>query len=132
MYFFIRYAFVVHRTYSETEKNRRRPINYRLFGSECRVDYVDKDFHARYEQQSCTIVVTHIPENVNENELRRIFVGCQSLKYYPGRTAHFIEGESTKIPHNKILLGYVKVPCGNGNHFIGVSFSMHSITVNVV
>jgi hypothetical protein len=79
-------------------------INYCLFGSECRVD---KDFHARYKQPPCRIVVTRIPENVNENELRSIFVGCQSLKYYPGRTAHFIEEESTKIPHHKILSGYI-------------------------
>ena len=102
-------------------------INYRLFGSECRVDYVDKDFHARYEQQPCTIVVTHIPENVNENELRSIFVGCQSLKYYPGRTAHFMEEESTKIPHNKILSGYIKVSCGNRNNFIGTFFLLPRI-----
>jgi hypothetical protein len=81
-------------------------INYRLFGSECRVDHVDKDFHARYKQPPCRIVVTRIPENVNENELCSIFIGCQSLKYYPGHTAHFMEEESTKIPHHKILSGY--------------------------
>jgi len=50
--------------------------------------------------------------------LRNIFVGCQSLKYYPGRDAHFIQGESTKIPDDKILSGYVKVSCRNSNNFI--------------
>jgi hypothetical protein len=119
----IRYAFVVHRSYSETEKNRRRPINYRLLGSECCVENVDKDFHAHYEKQPFTIVVTHIPENVNENELRNMFVNCQSLKYYPGRTAHFMQGKSTRISHNKILSGYVvEIEIVLLEHYILLSF----------
>jgi RNA recognition motif-containing protein len=123
MYCFIRYALLfIEHTQKLERIDDELPINYRLFGSECRVDHVDKDFHARYKQPPCTIVVTRIPENVNENELLSIFVGCQSLKYYSGCTAHFMQEESTKIPHNKILSGYIKVSCGNQNNFIGTFF----------
>jgi len=75
MYCFIRYALLFIEHIQKLERiDDELPINYRLFGSECRVDHFDKDFHARYEQPPCTIVVTRIPENVNENELLIVYL----------------------------------------------------------
>jgi RNA recognition motif-containing protein len=96
-----RYAFVVYHTFRDAEHNLRRPIDYDLLGPKCRIEYAS--YHStvsdsRHSFDNKTLVVRRIPDNVSENDLRRLFVDCRSVNYYSAVT------KATKSK-NKILLG---------------------------
>ncbi len=108
-----RYAFVVHRTPLDAECNRRRPIDYQLFGSDCRVEYAKDRSHLTTRSQTFdrqTIVVSQIPDNVTEKDLYNLFVGCDTLKYCPPRTIYH-PGTSTSNVKNKTFPGWVWFWC---------------------
>jgi hypothetical protein len=51
-------------------------------------------------------MVSRIPENVSENDLHRLFVGCRTVKYYPARNIQPATMMTQTRNKNKILLGY--------------------------
>ena len=89
--FFNRYAFVVHHTSEKAERNRRRRINFHLFGPKCRVEYAHgcsslSNNHQNFGNRK--LMVARIPGNVNEDDLHNLFANCHILKYFPARTVH--------------------------------------------
>ena len=85
----MRYAFVLHKTAKAAARNFRRPINHTLLGSECNVEHASHNepplTRPRLHDKR-TIVVKKIPQDVSENDLRRLFTNCHVLKYCPART----------------------------------------------
>ena len=99
-YLFFRYAFILYRTTEEAKCNFLRPIDYILLGSECHVKYASYSSFLPMDHQSCdkqTVVVTSIPENVSEDDLRHLFPNCCISKYCPARTVQCMS-ISTEIP----------------------------------
>jgi hypothetical protein len=107
--FFNRYAFVLHRTPREAERNLRRPINFHLLGHKCRVEYANDSSALSNNHQSFgnrKLMVARIPQNVTEIELHHLFVNCHLLKYCPARIVHS-GATTTKMKNNsKIIWGY--------------------------
>ncbi|CAF1273200.1 unnamed protein product [Adineta steineri] len=104
----LKYAFVVHRTHEKARRNLRRPINRSLLGSQCRVEWnTHCSDYSNNEQniESRKIVVRGIPENVNENDLRDLFVNCHILKYCPARRIYSSTATMEAKGQNKILPG---------------------------
>ncbi|CAF1247409.1 unnamed protein product [Adineta steineri] len=102
------YAFVVHRTHEKARRNLRRPINRSLLGSQCRVEWnTHCSDYSNNEQniENRKIVVRGIPENVNENDLRDLFVNCHILKYCPARRIYSSTATMETKGQNKILPG---------------------------
>ncbi|CAF1408689.1 unnamed protein product [Adineta steineri] len=98
-----RYAFISHGTAEEAKHNFNQPTDYIRLGPECCVKYVDYSSflpadHQSYDKQ--TIAVTNIPENVSEDDLRRLFPNSRISNYYQARTIH------RKSASIKILWGY--------------------------
>lgn len=108
-YLLFRYAFVLHRTNREAQRNLQRPINYRLLGPECRIEYANgrsNDPNNHQSSDNKRLLVKQIPENVSQHELRRVFVGSHAIHYYPARV---IRRPDTMTPvkcETKILSGY--------------------------
>lgn len=108
-YLSFRYAFVLHRTSREAQRNLQRPINYCLLGPECRLEYAGNRSNNPSNPQSYEgkrILVSGIPENVSTDDLHRLFVNSHAIDYYPPRVTH---RTTMMIPANcktKILLGY--------------------------
>jgi hypothetical protein len=74
----------------QAERNRKQPVDYLLFGPDYRVEYAKKNSHLsnkHVDSHTWNVVVKHIPENVTEQCLRNLFVGCQFMRYIPARTA---------------------------------------------
>jgi hypothetical protein len=108
-YLFLRYAVIRHRTFQEAECNLQRAVNFNLLGPECRVEYAHDRSTFSNNHQSCEkkkVVVSRIPENVSENELRRLFGNCHILRYRPARTVHLAATTTHTNRNSKILLGY--------------------------
>ncbi|CAF3948506.1 unnamed protein product [Adineta steineri] len=106
----LKYAFVVHRTHERARRNFRQSINRSLLGSQCRVEFANHSLnhtnnHENMENKK-KLVISRIPENVNENNLYNLFENCQILKYCPARV---ISSSTTTIntkEKKKILSGY--------------------------
>ncbi|CAF1004261.1 unnamed protein product [Adineta steineri] len=84
----LKYAFVEHKTREQAKSNFLRPINYIRLGSECVVKYAgDTSFLSGdgrfYNKQ--TIVITNIPENVSEDDLRHLFPNSRVSNYGPAK-----------------------------------------------
>ncbi|CAF1273227.1 unnamed protein product [Adineta steineri] len=102
------YAFVVHRTHEKAQRNLRRPINRSLLGSQCRVEWNTHCPNFSINEQNIEnrkIVIRGIPENVNENDLRDLFVNCHILKYCPARRIYSSTTTMETKGQNKILPG---------------------------
>jgi hypothetical protein len=108
-YLSLRYAFVLQRTSQEAERNFHRPIDFYLLGPECRVNYAN-DYstfasnHQGFDKKK--VVISQIPSNVSENDLRRLFANCHILKYCPARTVQLAATTTQTKGNSKILLGY--------------------------
>jgi hypothetical protein len=103
---------VCHRTYQQAERNRRKPIDFQIFGPECRVKIAYDRAYARMKEGLCNklnIVVTRIPENVSEQALRGLFEGCYSLKYCPAHTVYTKRNPKERRNQTKIIYGCVIV-----------------------
>ncbi|CAF4178914.1 unnamed protein product, partial [Adineta steineri] len=104
----LKYAFVVHRTHEKAQRNLRRPINRSLLGSQCRVEWNTHCPNFSINEQNIEnrkIVIRGIPENVNENDLRDLFVNCHILKYCPARRIYSSTTTMETKGQNKILPG---------------------------
>jgi len=102
------YAFVLHRTNREAEYNRKRPIDYRRFGANCHIEYMRKNVNGSNVHQNSSkwnIVVKKIPENVTEECLRTLFMGCHSMIYIPARIVNKTNMKGTLDIKNKVLWG---------------------------
>ena len=105
---FYSYAFVAHRTSVEAEYNRKQPIDYRLFGSDCSIEYIKKNddrFNINENSNQWNIVVRQVPENVTEESLKSLFIDSHSMMYIPARRVTKIKSKDKSITENKILLG---------------------------
>jgi hypothetical protein len=108
-YLFLRYAVVCHCTSQEAERNLQRPVNYHRLGATCRVEYARdhsnfSDVHQNFDKKK--VVVRQIPENVSENDFRRLFTSCHVLRYRPARIVHLAATTTHLKSNSKILLGY--------------------------
>ncbi|CAF1198097.1 unnamed protein product [Adineta steineri] len=105
----LKYAFILHKTKEEAKSNLLKPINYILLGSQCHVEYAHNSSFIPLDHQSDdkqTIVITNIPENVSEDDLRHLFPDSRISKYCPSRSIHR-KPISIDIPGKiKILWGY--------------------------
>ncbi len=109
VFYFCRYAFVLHRTFRDAEHNLQRPIDYDLLGPKCRIEYANgysAPFHNHYNFDNKTLVVSRIPGNVSENDLHRLFAGCRTVKYCPARNIHLSTTMMETKNKNRTLLGY--------------------------
>ncbi len=107
-YSFHRYAFVLHRTALNAEYNLKRPIDRFIFGSNCHVEYANSRFYRFSEHQTTntwSIIVRKIPENITEEYLRNLFIGCHSMKYAPARAINKTKRTVTSNTKNKLLWG---------------------------
>ncbi len=107
-YSILSYAFVLHRTARNAECNRRRPINRLIFGYNCHVEYANSPSHLFSEPQIAEIwnvTVRQIPENITEECLRNLFLGCHSMKYIPARVINNVKTTATSTTENKLLWG---------------------------
>jgi hypothetical protein len=88
--------------------NLQRPIDHILLGQECQVNYAAHSSYLSTEYRHCdqkTILVRKIPENVTENDLRRLFTNCRISKYCPVRVVHRKTISTTVTDGTKILWG---------------------------
>ncbi|CAF1285200.1 unnamed protein product [Adineta steineri] len=100
---YLNYAFIFHRTNLQAEYNRKRTIKSSQFGSNCQIEFVQNlsQFSNENElNENWNIVVKKIPENVTENDLKKLFFNSNRIKYIPARN---IQKSNT---NQKILLGY--------------------------
>ncbi len=101
---FNRYAFISHRTFREAKQNLHRSMNFRLLGSQCRVEYANNSSNSNRNYQNFgkrKLMVARIPENVNEDHLHNLFNNCHILKYSPARSLTI----SDQTKKKKILWG---------------------------
>ncbi|CAF1226804.1 unnamed protein product [Adineta steineri] len=105
----IPYAFILHGTAEEAKHNFAQSIDYVRLGSGCRVKYAGDcsclpDVHQSHDKQK--VVVTNIPENVSDDDLRHLFPNSRVSSYCPARTV-LRKTVPTKIPgKRKTLRGY--------------------------
>ncbi|CAF1505511.1 unnamed protein product [Adineta steineri] len=100
---YLNYAFIFHRTNLQAEYNRKRAIKSSQFGSNCKIDFVKSLSQLSNENEfneNWNIVVKKIPENVTENDLKKLFFNSNQIKYIPARN---VQKSNT---NQKILLGY--------------------------
>ncbi|CAF1415028.1 unnamed protein product [Adineta steineri] len=100
---YLNYAFIFHRTNLQAEYNRKRTIKSSQFGSNCQIEFVQNlsQFSNENEfNENWNIVVKKIPENVTENDLKKLFFNSNRIKYIPTRN---VQKSNT---NQKILLGY--------------------------
>ena len=105
----LRYAFVYHRTSHEAELNLRRPVAFDLLGRKCRVDYANNCSRSSSNDEifdAKKVVITGIPQNVSEHDLRHIFVNCHILSYCPARDIQKTITTTTIEKTRKTLRGY--------------------------
>lgn len=105
---FFRYAFVIHRTTRDAMRNLQRPIDFHIFGLECRVEYARNYSNLPHDQQNFDqkkIVVSHIPLNVYERDLQNLFVNCRVIEFCPARTIHPATTTARAEDKSKILRG---------------------------
>lgn len=105
----LRYAFVYHRTSHEAERNLRRPIASDLLGRNCRVEYANNcsrrcDNDEIFDTKK--VVITGIPQNVSEHDLRHLFVNCHILSYCTARDIQKTIMTTTIEKKRKTLWGY--------------------------
>ncbi|UJR18817.1 hypothetical protein I4U23_021944 [Adineta vaga] len=99
----LNYAFIFHRTNLQAEYNRKRAINSSRFGSNCQIEFVKNLSELSNENEfneNWNIVVKQIPENVTENDLKKLFFNSNQIKYIPARIV-----QKSNTDH-KILFGY--------------------------
>jgi RNA recognition motif-containing protein len=92
----------------EAKRNHLRPIDYIRLGPECHVKYVGDSPSRPIRHRLCderTIVIKNIPENVSENDLRRLFPNCYISKYCPARTVHRMATSTTVTNKSKTFWG---------------------------
>ena len=104
--FYRRYAFIVHRTSGEAERNLQRPIDNHLFGNQSRVEYASVS-SSRYNFNRSKMVVNGIPQHVTKNDLRHLFTDCHVLKYCPASTVYLPPKPEDTQHMCKTSLGYV-------------------------
>ncbi|CAF1362129.1 unnamed protein product [Adineta steineri] len=85
----LKYAFILHGTAEEAKHNFAQSIDYARLGSGCRVKYAGNssclpEDHQSHDKQR--VVVTNIPEDVNEDDLRHLFPNSRVSSYCPART----------------------------------------------
>ncbi|CAF1419359.1 unnamed protein product [Adineta steineri] len=100
---YLNYAFIFHRTNLQAEYNRKRTIKSSQFGSNCQIEFVQNlsQFSNENEfNENWNLVVKKIPENVTENDLKKLFFNSNQIKYIPARN---VQKSNT---NQKILLGY--------------------------
>ncbi|UJR37616.1 hypothetical protein I4U23_030313 [Adineta vaga] len=105
----LRYAFVLHRTCSQAKRNLYRPINRLLLGPNCRVEFANnRSFFSTTDADiRCRkVVVTRIPPNIDEFDLKYLFVGCQISKYSPARVISRSAGSVKPTNAFKVLTGF--------------------------
>ncbi|CAF0719343.1 unnamed protein product [Adineta steineri] len=103
-----KYAFVYHRTNRQAEYNRKRRINRLLFGHNCHVEYAtgrSQTSNRNQISETWNIAVRQVPENITEDLLHNLFIGCQSMKYVPARTVHNTKTSVTSATKTKLLWG---------------------------
>ncbi|CAF1553607.1 unnamed protein product, partial [Adineta ricciae] len=104
----LKYAFVDYHTSEQAQHGLYQRVDRSLLGHECRVEYAICQPNISKNHQSIDnkkIVVTQIPENVSENDLRRLFRQCRILKYSPARFLHRPPTVTRTKCKDKILLG---------------------------
>ncbi|CAF1128953.1 unnamed protein product [Adineta steineri] len=103
-----KYAFILHGTAEEAKHNFAQSIDYIRLGSGCRVKYAGDssclpEDHQSHDKQK--VVVTNIPEDVSEDDLRHLFPNSRVSSYCPARTV-LRKTVSTKISgRHKTLWG---------------------------
>ncbi|CAF0811818.1 unnamed protein product [Adineta steineri] len=100
---YLNYAFIFHRTNPQAEYNRKRAIKSSQFGSNCQIELVQNFSQLLNENQlneNWNIVVKKIPENVTENDLKKLFINTNEIKYTPAKIAQKLS------TNHKILFGH--------------------------
>jgi hypothetical protein len=92
----------------EAKRNFLRPVDYILLGPDCHVKYAGDSASLpighRLDDKR-TIVVKTIPENVSEDDLRRLFTNCDISNYCPARTVHRMATSAAVTSRTKALSG---------------------------
>ncbi|CAF4098934.1 unnamed protein product, partial [Adineta steineri] len=91
------------RTNLQAEYNQKRGINSSHFGSNCKMEFVQNFSQLSNENQfneNWNIVVKKIPEDITENDLKRLFFNSNEIKYIPARIAQKLS------TNHKILFGH--------------------------
>ncbi|UJR18773.1 hypothetical protein I4U23_005679 [Adineta vaga] len=85
---YLNYAFIFHRTHIQAEFNRKKVIHSSCFGSNCKIKFI-KNLSELSNENKCdenwNIVIKQIPENVTENDLKKLFFNSNQIKYIPSR-----------------------------------------------
>lgn len=104
-----RYAFIVQKTAKEAKRNFLKPIDHNLLGPDCRVKYGrNSGSLLPIGYRPCddrTVVVKNIPDNVSENDIRRVFPDCHVSKYCPARTVYRTATSTAVANRAKALWG---------------------------
>ncbi|CAF1162180.1 unnamed protein product [Adineta steineri] len=99
----VNYAFIFHRTNLQAEYNRKRVISSSHFRSNCQIEFVknlSQLSNKNEVNEKWNIVITQIPENVTENDLKNLFFNSYQIKYIPAR---IVQKSNT---NQKILFGF--------------------------
>ncbi|CAF1192411.1 unnamed protein product [Adineta steineri] len=128
-----KYAFILHGTAEEAQHNFSQSIDYIRLGSECYFKYAGYSSLLPENHQSCDkqkVVVTNIPENVSEDDLRHLFPNCRISNYCPPRTVP-LKHVSTKTSNKtKILWGYAFLNYNNVQQAANVIENAHQYKIN--
>lgn len=77
----VKYAFVIHRTCRDAQRNLQRSIDYEILGEQCQIQY--SNLHLN--QSNLTLFVKQIPVNVSLLDFNKLFPNCQILEYHPAQ-----------------------------------------------
>ncbi|CAF0905054.1 unnamed protein product [Adineta steineri] len=124
---YLNYAFIFYRTNIQAEYNRKRAITSSQFGPNCQIEFVQNLSQLSNENElneNWNIVVKKIPENVTENDLKKLFFTSNEIKYIPARN---VQKSNTD---QKILLGYAFLSFTNTEQADEVMNNAHQYQIN--
>jgi len=77
----VKYAFVIHRTRRDAQRNLERSIDYQILGQQCQIQY--SNLHLN--QSNVNLFVKQIPSDVSLFDFTQLFPHCQILEYHPAQ-----------------------------------------------